>query len=142
MTESTFKLAAELGVTEVERDALIQVLHGLESGKLRDIPVEEAFYMPNVLKMDCGTKGCLLGWAYLISDRKAFDGPGLRAAENGNPFKCGPEFEDRPALDELFFPDSYEEEMDLSAIEPKHAVAALRNFLTHGEPRWLEALSQ
>lgn len=134
-----FKTPAELKVTQIEFDALVMVLDGLEKGRLNDIPVEEAFYMPKVLSLNCGTKGCMLGWAWLLSEKKAFDGPGLRAAGDGNPYMCGREFDHRPMLDNLFFPDSDDGDFDCAEVEPENAAKALRNFLTLGDPLWDEA---
>lgn len=141
MLAQNFKTPTDLGVTSVEFDALLKVLHGLETRQLQEIPVENAFTMPNIISMDCGAQGCILGWAYLISNRAAFDSPEMRATEAGDTKQCWDIFEKRPHLDELFFPDFYNNDIDCGSVTSDQAAIALRNFLTHGEPRWREALA-
>jgi hypothetical protein len=79
-----FKPAAELNLTNIERDALIDVLGRMERGEIvseHNLPPECAvrfkdtpkISMPRFFtKTECGTIGCLAGWANLISDGKAF----------------------------------------------------------------------
>lgn len=66
MLANVFKTAAELGIPEHERAALIELLYCVEDGT---IPLSEIF-MP---KFHCGTSHCLAGWANTI-DPEAFPG--------------------------------------------------------------------
>jgi hypothetical protein len=121
-----FKTAQELGLADVEHAALITVLRMLERG---DIAAAE-FHMGH-FRHECRTPACICGWAYHVSGGRAF--PELTA-------QCGPVLLYRrvsKSLTELF---------RLTAargsggeISPGQAAIALRNYLTHGEPRWDEA---
>jgi hypothetical protein len=94
--ENDFKSASELGITEVERNALIVVLESMELGKIysyHNMPAEcrvkhadtpkihmELFFTHDT---ECGTVGCLAGWANILSDGKAF--PELNNAREQKP---------------------------------------------------------
>lgn len=90
--EDNFKPASELGITEVERAALIEVMECMERGEIvseYDMPEQCRIKHANTPKIEmsqyfthntkCGTIGCLAGWANILSSGKAF--PEL------NPFK-------------------------------------------------------
>jgi len=123
-----FKTAKELGLADVELEALVKVLGMLERGEI----VREEFHMGH-FRHECRTPACMCGWAHHISAGKAF--PELTCS-------LGPMILYRRfsgALVELF---------RLTAargsggeITPAQAAIALRNFLTHGEPRWAEAMA-
>jgi hypothetical protein len=71
MLERNFKSADELGLREVEHEALIRVLGLLERGELDD----RKFNMKVLWVTDdqeCGSRGCLCGWAYSVSGGLAF----------------------------------------------------------------------
>jgi hypothetical protein len=123
-----FKTAEELGLSDVELGALITVLRMLERGDI----AQAQFHM-GLFRHECRTPACICGWAHHITGGRAF--PELTA-------QCGPLLLYRrssKALAELF---------RLTAargsggdIGPAQAAIALRNYLTHGEPRWDEAMA-
>lgn len=127
MLAQNFKTAAELEITEPQREALIQTLAYFEQGKLQHVydgnyDTEEGFEFTGHFNMNywrnqapCGTIACIGGTAELIGNVRfeVYDRPG--------------------ALDQLFFPDygvRYEE------VTTEQAAQAIRSYLTTGEPRW------
>ena len=130
MLAQSFKTAAELGLAQVEVQALIAVLRMLERG---DISHDE-FHMGH-FKHECKTPACICGWAHHVSAGRAF--PELAA-------KVGPmivyrRFNETPAVIALFRLTSTRGSG--GDITPAQAAVALRNYLTEGEPRWEEALA-
>lgn len=130
MLAQSFKTAAELGLAQVEVQALIAVLRMLERG---DITHDE-FHMGH-FKHECKTPACVCGWAHHVSGGRAF--PELAA-------KVGPmivyrQFNETPAVIALFRLTSTRGSG--GDITPAQAAVALRNYLTEGEPRWEEALA-
>jgi hypothetical protein len=126
----SFKTAAELGLAQVEVQALIAVLRMLERG---DISHDE-FHMGH-FKHECKTPACICGWAHHVSGGRAF--PELTA-------KLGPmivyrRFTESPAVIALFRLTSTRGSG--GDITPAQAAVALRNYLTEGEPCWEEALA-
>lgn len=128
MLAQNFKTAEELGLAEVEVEALITVLRMLERGDI----ARAQFHMGR-FRDECKTPACICGWAYYISSGRAFSE--LTA-------HCGPIILHRrvsKSLSELF---RLTEARDSGAdITPAQAAVALRNYLTHGEPRWAEAMA-
>jgi hypothetical protein len=123
-----FKTAKELGLADVELEALVRVLGMLERG---DIAREE-FHMGH-FRHECRTPACICGWAHHISAGRAF--PELTC-------QLGPMILYRR------FSSSLVELFRLTAargsggeITPAQAAIALRNYLTHGEARWAEAMA-
>lgn len=127
MLAQNFKTAAELGITDPEFDALSQVLGMLERNELayhRSLMpiVANGFNMGLIHRHDhCGTVACIYGWAKTL--HKSFMGG---RTDNLMDLFCG---EGRPAG------------FELRDITDEQAAIALRNYLTHGEPRWAETLS-
>jgi hypothetical protein len=123
-----FKTAKELDLADVEFEALVKVLGMLERGEI----AREEFHMGH-FRHECRTPACICGWAHHISAGKAF--PELTCS-------LGPMILYRrfsSALVDLF---------RLTAargsggeITPPQAAIALRNYLTHGEARWAEAMA-
>jgi hypothetical protein len=128
MLAQNFKSAADLGITEPQKEALMKTLVLLETGKLRHVPYEAILGMPRgkesrfagLFNMghvsrdtDCGSICCIKGTAQLIS------GVSLNAYGN-------------PALFELFFTDR----MNNCDLTPDQAATALRSYLTTGDARW------
>jgi hypothetical protein len=78
MLANSFKSATDLSLSQDELDALITILYKLESGELQGYQLGTPFtkksvFMPTFFTdSDCGTVGCLAGWAHLISEGKAF----------------------------------------------------------------------
>jgi hypothetical protein len=120
MLARSFLSATDLGISEVERDALIQTLGVLERGEAKMFDMQR-FCHP------CGTPACIWGWASHLSGGRAFTGLMFRVPDKK-----------RDKLFELF-----DLGLSLSAANPRAAQAAiaLANYLTTGEPRWAEALA-
>jgi hypothetical protein len=123
-----FKTATELGLAEIEVEALVTVLRMLERGDI----AREQFHMGR-FRHECKTPACICGWAHHISRGRAFSE--LASA-------CGPIILHRrasSALNDLF---RLTQARDSGGeITPAQAAVALRNYLTHGEPRWAEAMT-
>lgn len=132
MLAQSFMSAADLGVTEPQRDALQKVLVLLETGKLKHIPEKEINFIEpeedhfsgmfnmgwTTVGHSCGTVGCIKGNAELIS------GVELSSYQND-------------ALHELF----YTVEMNGRDITTSQAARALRSYLTTGDANWAEAVA-
>ena len=131
MLAQNFKTAADLGITEQQKDALIKTLVLMETNKMSHVPHTELRCPPNIdlefngffnmaysyAIADCGTVGCIRGTAEMIS---------------------GVEF---PVLDlpdglgDLFY------SWGGGDPGPAEAAIALRSYLTTGDPRWDLAVS-
>jgi hypothetical protein len=123
-----FKAAADLGITEPQKEALMKTLVLLETGRLIHTPLKGCIWDENPAKFshefnmaayidrhDCGTVACISGTATLIS--------GVNMSYP------------RPdALDELFY--AYSAVEALPDITPAQAATALRSYLTTGDARW------
>jgi hypothetical protein len=134
MLAQNFKAAANLGLTETQKAALMKVLVLLETGKLvhmRD-PSHEyiggPFMFSGHFNMDswsvrheCGTIACIGGTAELVGNLQEDE---LDAAAS----RYQP-------LHELFYP-FLAQMRDWSAITPAQAAIALRTYLTTGNARW------
>lgn len=130
MLAQNFKSAEELGLKEVEVQALVTVLRMLE----REEIAREAFHM-GYFKHECRTPACICGWAHQVSRGKAF--PEL--SPQVGPMLLYRRFNESPSIIELFRVTAVRGSG--SDITPAQAAIALRNFLTCGEPRWAEALA-
>jgi hypothetical protein len=125
MLARSFLSATDLGISDVERDALIATLHAFERGEI------ETFTMRH-FRTDCGTPACICGWANHFSEGRAFaevsSMSGLLATKSlyGRLPK---------QLQYLF--DIQGRPMQSGATQAQ-AAAALSNYLTIGEPRWDE----
>lgn len=140
MLAQNFKTAADLGIAVHEFDALAKVLGMLEREEVRHVKTVQCLHsggdysglrwLPNFNmrafagESECGTTACVAGTADMLFKttfaKKYYSGD-LPVAL-ANMFGRG-----IPCLNEL--------------ITPAQAAIALRNYLTHGEPRWAEALS-
>lgn len=145
MLARSFLSAADLGIADVEQQALVKVLDMLELGELvhGKYPLARMFRGSNEFNMavtldessECGSIGCLCGWAHLASGRKAFVEIFSSTAEN----------EERnvyalpTGLRKLFRFGT--QAGALFDIQPEQAAAALRNYLTTGEANWAEAMA-
>ena len=128
MLAQNFKTAKELGLADVEVEALATVLGMLERGDI----MREQFHMGH-FRHQCRTPACICGWAHHISGGKAF--PELSSLYG-------------PMILYRRFSNSLIGLFRLTAtrgsggdITPAQAAIALRNYLTHGEPRWAEAMA-
>lgn len=122
MLAQSFLSPEELQLTTTEHEALVKVLGMLER---EEIPAL-LFDMENVGEPECGTSGCILGWARSLSPRPI----------NGRLFDtwCA------HPVHNVFAPDGGDMGNPYYATRSQ-AATALRNFLTTGHPRWDEAMS-
>ncbi len=121
MLAQNFKTAADLGISGEEHAALREVLRRLEVGEITD----RHFDMGNTMwHHDCGTVGCIVGWARKINSRAFTRSVGMIGCSNYE-------------LYDLF--------MNTKAVgkcrDPMQGAYALRNYLTLGEARWHEVIS-
>lgn len=145
MLAQSFQSAADLGITDVQHQALVTVLGMLERGELAygKYPIAKMFRGSNEFNMaatldessDCGSIGCICGWAHIVSGREAF----------ADFFSASVDTEERSlqampgGLRRLFrFGDGLG---SLYAIQPEQAATALRSYLTTGDAKWHEAVS-
>ena len=129
MLAQNYKTASELGIRDIDQQALIKVLGMLERGEFIHWQTRWArkyiFNMNAPEVHSCGSMGCIVGWAHYLSEG-AFTG----ASKYPN-WPVG--------LKELYYPDeSIKEIQDITVPE---AAQALRNYLTTGESRWNEVLA-
>lgn len=140
MLAQNFKTPADLRLTDLEFEALVKVLGMLERGELKhgDFKRREPgdwFNMKSYGLTDkCGTIGCIAGWARVVSNGVAFP---WAESDTANPLY---NFTAKKNLRTLFIPSLMASCWD--KITPAQAAIALRNYLTHGEARWAEALAE
>lgn len=133
MLAQNFMTAAELNITNIELRSLIGVLGMLERGELvhRRDPFEVEVYGSNEFNMgmtvdsNCGTIGCIAGWAYYLSGGKAFP----EIVDSGNDWN-----RDSGKLRDLF--GIGKSTCFLDRITPVEAACALRSYLSTGFARW------
>jgi len=139
MLAQNFKTAADLGIKDVELDALIKVLGMLERGEID----ATHFNMQSFLRQaDCGTVGCICGWANHISRGRAFSEIGTR-----DELELFRRLSRSARL--LFAMTSHEDDLAMERqnnavqdrAQPEHAAIALRSYLTTGDANWAEALA-
>jgi hypothetical protein len=132
MLAQSFKSAADLGITEPQRDALMKTLVLLEAGKLTHVKDTMIFRPRSVARgftghfnmiwwgneHPCGTVACIGGTAELVGG-VTFD---LTTS----------------ALDRLFWPPTHS---DWGGITPAQAATALRSYLTTGDAKWHKAVA-
>jgi hypothetical protein len=136
MLMQAFQSAADLGITERQRDALVKTLVLMETGKLTHVPKIPAFTATGIGEYTghfnmrfwrehnagCGTVCCIGGTAELIG---------------GVSFGCRP-INENNELSELFNPSSG---VWVNITVPQAAIA-LRSYLTIGKARWDLAVEQ
>lgn len=132
MLARSFLSATDLGISDVERDALIKVLGMLERGELVHrgtdlVAGHNGFNMGWAgSRTDCGTLACIGGWVAIL--RKGHPDPTYVYGSVNGP------------LHGLYWP-RHLRGLRLSEITAEHAAHALSNFLTAGKPRWHEVLA-
>lgn len=127
MPAQNFKTAAELGLSDIEHEALVTTLYALEREEITKFDMS-TFYQ-------CGTPACLCGWANHFSRNQAFPETtsqvfirdSVNLLINRLP----------PALLDLFMIDTG---YDSDSMTPLQGAQALRNYLTYGTARWDEVL--
>jgi len=136
MLANNFMTPSALGISDAELDALVKVLGMLERG---EIP-EDQFTMRRV-QHPCRTPACLCGWANHVSAGRAFPHAPSHPMMFGNTDAYRPRWRGLPRkVLELFGVGGGPADPVYAATRSQAAIA-LRNFLTHGEPRWTEALA-
>lgn len=125
MLAQSFMTAADLGIEEVERQALIKVLGMLERGELhdaKDADEGENLFCMSMTGAGCGTPACIGGWVAVILDIDQYDYVWSHAGKS---------------LADLYF--GYND----GDVYPSVATAAiaLRSKLSSGDARWDLALS-
>lgn len=146
MLAQNFKSAADLEITDAEQGALIKVLGMLEREEMKfsyvEAPgtvvnpvIENGFNMgPYLKETECGTIGCIAGWAHLASGRRIFP---FVISDGGSAADMLP-----IGLFDLFHCSDNPIQMnDRYRITPSQAATALRSYLTTGEANWAEALA-
>lgn len=142
MLAQNFKSAADLQLTEEQRTALVKVLVLLETDKLRLTQKSQilcygmrsdderakfsGFFNMDCwcgIAWDCGTVACIGGTAELIA--------------GGPIFNCG-SIESDLMLNSLFYPKNLRKRYRDITVE--EASAALRSYLTTGDPNWKEVV--
>lgn len=136
MLAQNFKTVAQLKITDAEFDALAKVLGMLERGELKHQRGFGSSYNKDhfgfnmgdwCTRNECGTTACIGGWVALFTGRDP---------KNYVHSAVG-------AMRELYFPKADDGHLlgTMNQITTDQAAIALRNYLTHGEPRWDEALA-
>lgn len=130
MLARSFLSAADLKLPEMERGALIKVLHMLERGELvevrrNDTSKPNGFCMSTVsAKSDCGSVGCILGWARFVTNEQVFD-------------FWNPKFPLPRAASVLFmYGDDRRHRVTID-----QAIRGLSNYLTTGRANWDQVLA-
>jgi hypothetical protein len=125
MLARSFLPATDLGISEIERDALIATLFAFERDEI------ESFSMRH-FRESCGTPACICGWANYISGGRAFAEVSTMSGTL--------------AVRRLYsrLPQQLQYLFDIQGLPQQagatqaQAAAALSNYLTFGEPRWNE----
>lgn len=126
------KTAEELGITQVIYDGLVRVRELLPQlqlieyeYRLGDEDIEGSESEPTAFNMahwcttgSCGTIACIGGWVESLMKTKI------------NTLKSP------DGLDQLFFPNPINKNVDCAKITPEQAVKAITNYLEKGEPDW------
>jgi hypothetical protein len=138
MLANNFMTPTALGISDVEFESLVKVLGMLERSEIAD----DQFTMRRV-QHHCRTPACLCGWANHVSDGRAF--PLHATATRPWPFSgavtYGPRWKELPRPVRDLFGYGGRPTDPIYTASPSQAALALRNFLTHGEARWVEALA-
>jgi hypothetical protein len=143
MLARSFKSAEELGMKEVERDALITVLGMMERGEIEDqkFNMNRYFFVKPLITVswdnshpeDCRTPACICGWANHVSGGKAFPelvggiGPGYRLPDDAR----------------VLFNIMHDSTMVVKKVRKatvSQTAIALASYLTTGKANWKQAL--
>jgi hypothetical protein len=125
MLARSFLSANDLGISEVERDALIATLFAFERGEIENFTMRH-------FRTNCETPACICGWANHFSEGRAFPEvssmSGLLATKSLY----------RRLPQQLQYLFDIQGRPEQSGATQAQAAAALSNYLTIGEPRWDE----
>jgi hypothetical protein len=130
MLAQNFKAPTDLGIRDDEFQSLVTVLRRFER---QEVPAER-LDMWSLAEPRCGTPACIAGFA-------RYEQPGVfNRWENGRE-RTWPQ-----GLQNLFWMSSDNETCAaISKNNPpsiEQAAIAIRNYLTHGDPRWEEAFAE
>jgi hypothetical protein len=127
MLARSFLSARDLGILEVEREALITTLFAFERGEIDNFTMRH-------FRENCGTPACICGWANHFSEGRAFaevsSMSGTLAAKRLH----------------ARLPKELQYLFDIQGLPQRtgatqsQATTALANYLTLGEPRWDEVM--
>ena len=125
MLARSFLSATDLGISEVEREALLATLYAFERGEIENFTMRH-------FRETCGTPACICGWANYFSGGSAFT-----EVSNFSPTLAVKRLHGRlpKQLQYLFDIQGMPRQ---SGATQAQAAAALSNYLTFGEPRWDE----
>jgi hypothetical protein len=125
MLARSFLSATDLGISEVERDALIATLFAFERGEIANFTMRH-------FRETCGTPACICGWANYFSQGLAF----AEVSSMSGVLATKRLYARLPRqLHYLFDIQGFPQQ---SGATQAQAAAALSNYLTVGEPRWDE----
>lgn len=144
MLAQNFKTALDLQITEIEKQSLIKVMGMIERDEIvvvrrlqSDTPKGAYLHMPAIKRIDeqCGSVGCICGWANIVSDGQAFPeinrqsgSPTVHDMLNGHRTH---------AIQDLFgITDSSNRLISKMGESKDNVVQAIRNYLTIGEAKW------
>ncbi len=139
MLARNFKSAKALGLSQIDYDGLVKALGAFEREEVVSFTMD-TFEHPKLFNMmcwhtktaECGTMGCIAGWASELTNGEAFSW--VRADYHINAIAEG--LEKLPAnLRILFIPNDHVRH-ELSRITTSQAAQALRNFLATGDANW------
>lgn len=117
-TTDGFKTARQLGLRKAEYGALVKTLGRFERGEIPPL----LFTMEEVGQPECGTAGCICGWA-----------------REGN-FGLFGQWANHRGLLRLFSPDQKNANHPGWKATPQQAAVVIRNYLTDGTPKWDEVV--
>jgi hypothetical protein len=142
MLAQNFLSSSVLGITDIELESLIKVMGMLERGELQQ---RKSFDIKgNYIRMsdiwkddaDCGSIGCICGWAHHISGGEAF--PRL----NSKYINVSDMITKNHDLNVLFGVDNPNGiPSHVARAKPEQVAKAIRNYLTTGKAKWHEALA-
>jgi hypothetical protein len=125
MLARSFLSATDLGISEVEREALVTTLLAFERGEIDNFTMRH-------FRETCGTPACICGWANHFSGGRAF----AEVSTMSGVLATKQLHRRLPKrLQYLFDIQGFPEQ---AAATQTQAAAALANYLTCGEPRWDE----
>jgi hypothetical protein len=125
MLARSFLSAGDLGISEVERGALVVTLLAFERGEIDNFTMRH-------FRESCGTPTCICGWANHFSEGRAFaEVSSLSGTLAVKRLCCRLPKQLQYLFDIQGLPQQ-------AAATQAQAAAALSNYLTFGEPRWDE----
>lgn len=132
MLAQNFQAPVALGISDAEFESLVATLSAMDRGEIDGIDMTH-------YRHECGSPACICGWAYSLSGGRAFSElAGVRHMEGHTEANLLLRRRLPTALRVLFGIQGTDSP---SNPTPAQAAIALRNYLTHGEPRWAEALA-